>query len=82
MSNSSVEGDYDAYTATRGAAFVANLPALRKALMQNPEALFLVGALAEITQKLSPSLPKATAQTIMDQYNPIFEIAHDVKKTI
>ena len=76
MSNSSVEGDYDAYSAAHGAAFVANLPALRKALMQNPEAP------AKITQKLAPSLPKEPVQTIMDQYNPIFEIAHDVKKTI
>ena len=82
MTESYNGGLYDAYTATHGAAFVENLPALRKALMQNPEALALVETLADVTQKLSAVLPKETAQTILDQYKPIFEVVHGVKKSI
>lgn len=81
MTDSNKPGVYDAYTATHGATFVENLPALRKALMQNPEALSLVETLADITQKLSAILPKETAQTILDQYKPIFEIVHGVKRS-
>ena len=82
MTNPYNEGGYDAYTATHGAAFVKNLPALRKALIQNPEALSLVETLAEITQKLAAILPKETAQTIVDQYKPIFATLQDVKRSI